>query len=212
MDNNTNDMLLLGISILGIGLLLASYSIASYAEIQNLNKKIDFELIDNNNDMSYSDKYYKYLSIADFMDQKLTKNKDILIKNTSCIYLDYAQHNAIELYRLTRKRLDTEESQKNVAAGVVRKLYNMLDNYRTCKQTESYKSELNKILEDIQHEETRHINNEQRMRDFLRDEKKVTTQENTTPLTTTPAQNMSEETTIQNQPLQTTQQSPDTPQ
>ncbi len=166
MDKNTNDYLILGISILVIGLLLGSYSFAIYTEIQNLDKKIDFEEIDDNRDMSTSEKYYEYLSISDYLNQKLTKNKNILIKNSSCVYLDYAQHNAIEMYRLTKKS-DFDETKISVAAGNLRGLYNMLDNYTTCKRTAEYKSELQDLLDDIQASESRKLDKEQRMNDFL---------------------------------------------
>ena len=50
MDNNTNnDMLLLGVSILIIGIMLGTYSFATYQETKNLEQKIDFEIIDDNN-------------------------------------------------------------------------------------------------------------------------------------------------------------------
>ena len=42
MDENNNDLLLLGLSILGMGLLLAGYSISAYLEVKHLNEKIDF--------------------------------------------------------------------------------------------------------------------------------------------------------------------------
>ena len=74
MDNNTNnDMLLLGVSILIIGIMLGTYSFATYQETKNLEQKIDFEIIDDNNELTSEEKYYKYLSIADFLNQKLDK-------------------------------------------------------------------------------------------------------------------------------------------
>lgn len=167
MDNENNDLLILGISILGIGLLLTAYSVSTYLEIKSLSKKIDFELIDDNNDMSNSDKYYKYLSNADFLNQKLEHNKNILIKNSSCIYLDYAQHNAIELYKLTNNKINMTESQKSVSAGIIRNLYTRLDDYRTCKQTEKYKKELSQILSDIQKQDDFSIESERRYNKFI---------------------------------------------
>ncbi len=167
MDKNVNnDLLILGICILGLGLALAAYSISTYTEIKNLSQKVDFELVDGNIQLSSSDKYYKYLSFADFLNQKLEQNKNIPIKNASCAYLDFAQHNAIELYRLTSRKMDLDESKKNVAAGNVRALYNMLDNYRTCKQTNEYKTELNNILNEIQESESLQLNRQQRMNEF----------------------------------------------
>lgn len=151
--SNNNDLLMLGIMFLVIGGALGVYSISSYLELKNLGDKIDFELIDDNNQMSSTDKYYKYLSFADFLNQKLNQNKNILIKNASCVYLDYAQHNAIELYRLTSRRMELDESKRSVAAGNVRGLVTMLDNYKTCNKTQSYKTELNNILDEIQKSE-----------------------------------------------------------
>lgn len=151
--SNNNDLLMLGIMFLVIGGALGVYSISSYLELKNLGDKIDFELIDDNNQMSSTDKYYKYLSFADFLNQKLNQNKNIPIKNASCVYLDYAQHNAIELYRLTSRRMELDESKRSVAAGNVRGLVTMLDNYKTCNKTQSYKTELNNILDEIQKSE-----------------------------------------------------------
>lgn len=167
MDNKTNnELIMLGTGILILGLALGSYSLSTYVETKELASKIDFELIDDNNELSSTEKYYKYISIADFLNQKLSKNKNLAIKTTSCVYLDYAQHNAIELYRLTNRKLDMDDTKKSVAAGNIRSLYNMLDNYTTCKKSLLYKSELQKILTDIQHEE-KAADNEDRMNRFL---------------------------------------------
>lgn len=145
-----NDLLFLGIIFLTIGLSVGSYSYSTYKEIKNLDTKIDFEMIDHNSELSPLDKYYKYISIADFLNQKLTKNQNIPIKNTSCVYLDYAQHNAIELYNLTERKLGMDEAKKFIAAENVRKLSNTLSNYKTCKKSAEYKNELNEILEKIE--------------------------------------------------------------
>lgn len=167
MDNKTNnELIMLGTGILILGLVLGSYSLSTYVETKDLASKIDFELIDDNNELSSIEKYYKYISIADFLNQKLTKNKNLAIKTTSCVYLDYAQHNAIELYRLTNRKLDMDDTKKSVAAGNIRSLYNMLDNYTTCKKAIVYKAELQKILTDIQQEE-KAVDNEDRMNRFL---------------------------------------------
>lgn len=171
MDRDTNGLLYSGVFILLIGLFLLSYSISSYSEVKNLSQKIDFIEVDNNNQMSTSDKYYKYLSYSDYLNEKLKKNKNILIKNTSCVYLDYAQHNAISLYRLTYNGLQSDESRQSVAAGTVRGLYNMLDNYKTCKQTSTYKTELKDILDDIQRSDEIQAQKEDRMNAFMSDVK-----------------------------------------
>ncbi len=165
--SNNNDLLMLGIMFLVIGGALGVYSISSYVELKNLGDKVDFELIDDNNQMSSTDKYYKYLSIADFLNQKLNQNKNIPIKNASCVYLDYAQHNAIELYRLTSRRMELDDSKKSVAAGNVRGLVNMLDNYKTCNKTQTYKTELNNILDEIQKSENLNSNQDMRMNQFM---------------------------------------------
>lgn len=165
--SNNNDLLMLGIMFLVIGGALGVYSISSYVELKNLGDKVDFELIDDNNQMSSTDKYYKYLSIADFLNQKLNQNENIPIKNASCVYLDYAQHNAIELYRLTSRRMELDDSKKSVAAGNVRGLVNMLDNYKTCNKTQTYKTELNNILDEIQKSENLNSNQDMRMNQFM---------------------------------------------
>lgn len=167
MDRNSNGLLYLGVLILLLGLLLLSYSISTYGEVKNLSQKIDFVEVDNNNQMSTSDKYYKYLSYSDYLNEKLKKNKNILVKNTSCVYLDYAQHNAIALYRLTYNGLQSDESRQSVAAGTVRGLYNMLDNYKTCKQTSNYKTELKEILDDIQRSDEIQAQKDDRMNAFM---------------------------------------------
>lgn len=164
-----NDLLMVGIGILLIGILLMTYSISTYKESKTLSEKIDFEELDNNTHMSTSDKYFKYLSIADFLNQNLNKNKNLPIKNLTCIYLDYAQHNALSLYKLTYNGMQTEESRKNVAAGNIRSLYNMLDNYRTCKQSEGYKKELSNVLSDIQKTDNLYSQRESRMEAFMKD-------------------------------------------
>lgn len=167
MDNKTNNkLIMLGSGMLFVGLLLGSYSLSTHLEVKELASKVDFELIDDNNELSSSEKYYKYITIADFLNQKLAKNKNLAVKTTSCVYLDYAQHNAIELYRLTNRKLDMDDTKKSVAAGNIRSLYNMLDNYTTCKNAPLYKSELQKILTDIQNEE-KAADNEDRMNRFL---------------------------------------------
>lgn len=169
MDKNVNEWLMLGVTILIMGLLLLSYSVSSHNEAGALAKKIDFEELDNNSQMSTSEKYYKYLSNADYLNENLKKNKNILIKNSSCMYLDYAQHNAISLYSLAYKGFQTEESRKSVAAGNVRGLYNMLDNYKTCNQAQNYKAELKKILDDIQKSDDLYSKREERVEAFMSD-------------------------------------------
>ena len=45
----------------------------------------------------------------------------------------------------------------------------MLDNYKTCKQTENYKTELKNILDDIQKTDNLYSEREQRMESFMKD-------------------------------------------
>lgn len=178
MNNKTNnELIILGIGTLILGIILGIYSIYTYSETKELSSKIDFELIDDNNELSSTDKYYKYISIADYLNQKLANNKDLAIKNTSCIYVDYAQHNAVELYKLTNRKLDMNESQKNVAAGNVRSLLNMMDNYTTCPNSATYKSELQEILTEIQKED-KAADNEERLAKFLNSYKRKTANDN----------------------------------
>ena len=40
--------------------------------------------------------------------------------------------------------------RKSVSAGNIRNLYNTLEYYNTCKQTDSYKIELKNLLDEIQ--------------------------------------------------------------
>lgn len=178
---NPNDLLILGASILLLGILLMTYSISTYRETKSLEDKIDFEEIDNNNSMSSSDKYFKYLSIADFLNQKLKKNEGLLMKNSSCAYLDYAQHNALALYRLTYSGMETDEARKSVAAGNIRNLYSMLDNYKTCKQSNDYKKELGDILTDIQKTDDLYSQRQDRMNSFMNDYQQDSTQQQASP-------------------------------
>jgi hypothetical protein len=167
MGKNTNDWLILGIFILVVGLVLAVYSISTYVEIKNLGEKIDFELVDDNHNMSSTDKYYKYLTFAEFLNQKLDKNKNLIIKSSSCTYVDFAQHNAIELYMLTSKSLEGDEDKQNVAAGNIRALNSKLDNYGTCAKTKQYKAELDTLLKEIEDAQNIKFYKEQQMNKFL---------------------------------------------
>lgn len=167
MNIKNNNLLALGISILVLGLLLLSYSISSYTELKSLDDKMNFDELDNNVQMSTTDKYYRYLSNSDFLNQKLNKSKDLLFKNSTCVYLDYAEHNAVSLYELTYNGVQTDDSRKDVAAGNVRSLLKMLDNYRTCKQSSTYKDELKHILDDIEKSDSLYSNSEERMNNFM---------------------------------------------
>ena len=171
MEKNSNDLLFLGVSILIIGLILASYSYSYYSEMNKLSTQIDFEEIANNNQISTTEKYYKYLSTADFLNQKLTKNQNILIKNMSCSYLDYAYHNSVELYNLTYKKMSPEDSKRSVTAGNIRSLYTMLDNYKTCKNTQEYKTKLGNILTEIERANLNSYDNTYRLEKLMNEQK-----------------------------------------
>lgn len=145
----TNSQLILGIVVIIAGLVLLVYSIASYAEVRTLSGKIDFDELDNNNRIPTSEKYYKYLSISDYLNQSLTKNKNLPIKNVSCVYVDYAQHNTVSLYNLIYKGNSGEESKREVVEGNIKYLSEMLGSYKMCRRTAEYKKELDDLLEEI---------------------------------------------------------------
>jgi hypothetical protein len=165
-----NSLLYKGMLILSFGLLLSAYSISSYVEVKNFAKNVDFELVDENIELSSEEKYYKYLTFADYINQKLNKNRNLPIKNASCTYLNYAQHNALELYRLTNK-MDSDIAKRNTANGNIRTLYNIIDNYSTCKSYPEYKTELKNLLTEIEQSANSNIENELRMQKILDDYK-----------------------------------------
>ena len=158
---------MLGIGILIIGLILAVYSISTYIEVKNLSEKIDFELIDANTKLTASDKYFEYLSISEFLMKKLNQNKNIPIKNSSCVYLNYAHENAILMYNLAERKFDADPTKKSSAASNIRSLYNMYDNYKGCRQTAGLKEALGKYIEDIENASNSGMNSDDRMNNFL---------------------------------------------
>ena len=168
-DKNSaiNEMLMFGVGILIIGLILASYSVSTYMEIKDLGEKIDFEMIDSDTKLTASDKYYKYVAISEFLTKKLNKNKSIPIKNASCVYMDYAQTNALKMYYLTDKKLNFDVAKKNASAENIRNLNNMYDSYKTCKHQAEYKAELAEILKEIENVDKKQDDSEQRMNNFL---------------------------------------------
>jgi len=163
----TNEMLAAGIGILTIGIALAIYSFSAYSEMKRLETQFDFETLDKNNQISTSDKYYKYLEYSDILNQKLKENKNIPLKNVSCVYLDYAQHNALALYSLTDKKITADTSKKAAGIGNIRALYELLDNYKGCSQTAAYKSELVNILEGADNAEKEKLRSDERLNEFL---------------------------------------------
>lgn len=167
MDNNdSNNLIILGVTLLIIGILVAIYSFSSYIELKELNKNIDFELIDDNQEMTANQKFNKYVSISEFLNTKIDKNKNILLKNTSCAYIDYAQHNAIKMYELAKKQPSNEEKQITTLNNI-RTLDKALDNYSTCKKAVLYKAELQNILMEIRNTKTSNVKSEDRMQQFL---------------------------------------------
>ncbi|MBP3821225.1 hypothetical protein J6G99_06235 [bacterium] len=166
-ESSGNKMLLLGLGIIILGLALLIYSLTYYAEVKSLESKIDFEELDNSNQISTSDKYYKYLTYSDYLNQVLNKNKNILLKNVSCVYLDYAQHNTLALYKLIFKGASDDTQRRGVVEGNIRSLSNMLDNYGICKQTPKYKEELKNILDDIRKTEDFKDSHSVNMENFL---------------------------------------------
>lgn len=161
-----NETLMLGIGILIIGLILGVYSVTTFVEVKNLSEKVDLELIDSNTKLTSSDKFYEYFSISEFLTKKLNQNKNIPIKNTSCVYLDYAHQNAILMYNLADRKFEADPTKKNQAAANIRSLYKMYDNYKGCRQTASLKEELAKYIDEIENA-TNGKDAEQRMNNFL---------------------------------------------
>lgn len=145
-----NGLLILGISATVLGVLMLLYSIASYSEIKLVTDKIDFDMIDNNNQISISDKYYKYLSIWDTLNEKLEKNKKLPVKNMSCAYLDYAQHNIKSMYKLVYKSANEDTNRRTVVQGNIKILSDMYKNYTACRKTALYQEELKNILDEIE--------------------------------------------------------------
>lgn len=163
----TNEMLMFGTGILIIGIVLASYSFSAYKEIKRLETRFDFETLDKNTGMSTSDKYYKYLEYAEFLNQKLKENKNIPMKNVSCVYLDYAQHNAVQLYFLTDRKMTFDSEKRSAGIANIRALYNMTDDYKTCARASKYKTELENILEGANNSEKEKLKADERMNEFL---------------------------------------------
>ena len=145
-----NGLLATGIISILAGLALLIYCVTSYSEIKLVTDKIDFDELDNNIHISTTDKYYKHLSIWDALNQKLEKNKNLPVKNMSCAYLDYAQHNIKSMYKLIYKSASEDSSRRSVVEGNIKSLSDMYDHYKTCRKTALYKDELDKMLEEIE--------------------------------------------------------------
>lgn len=171
---SSNEMLMLGVGVLIVGIVLASYSFSTYSEMKQLENQFDFDTLDKNTQISSSDKYYKYLEYSDILNQKLKANKNIPMKNVACVYLDYAQHNATALYDLTDKKMSMDSEKKSVALSNIRALNKMLEDYKTCSNASAYKTVLDEILEGASNAEKDKLRADERMNEFLYgDEPKV---------------------------------------
>ena len=166
MNKNYNNMLILGLFIIVCGVFLLVYSFSSHMEVRNLSTKIDFDSLENSR-MSTSDKYYKYLFYAETLENKLKKNSSLPLKNTSCVYLDYAQHNVISMYKLIFNSADFEDERKSIIEEKIKNLDEILDKYMTCKQTAKYKTELANIQKEIAHSEEEYEDSQLRMERFM---------------------------------------------
>jgi len=163
-----NRLLICGILITVTGVALFIYSLAVHSEENALYNQINFDELDNNKQIPTSDKYYKYLSIADFLNQKLNQNKSLPIKNMSCVYLDYAYHNTVSLYKLIYNGDRSDTSRREVTESNVQNLFDMTGSYAGCKKSAEYKIELNKILEDIKKSNELYKSSDFAMDSFLR--------------------------------------------
>lgn len=162
-----NELLMIGAGILIIGVVLASYSYSTYIEMQKLSERIDFETVDKNNQISTSDKYYKYMEYADFLNSKLKKNSKVPLKRISCVYLDYAQHNAVEMYYLTKNKMPYDPNKTKFATDNIQNLYDLTNSYKTCKQSSDYKTTLEELLEDAKNSEKERLEADERLDEFL---------------------------------------------
>ena len=122
MDKKNNNTLALGVTLLIFGMALLAYCLSSYFEIKTLENKIDFINLEDNKQISTNDK--------DFLLQKLKKNKNLPIKNSSCAYLDYAQHNILDMYTLIFKGVNEDAVKKDVVEGNTKTLLSIYDNYK----------------------------------------------------------------------------------
>ena len=166
-----NEMLMLGIGILIIGLILGVYSITTYVEVKNLSEKVDFDMIENNTKLTNNDKFYEYLTISEFLNKKLNQNKNIPIKNTSCVYLDYAQQNAILMYNIANRKFNNDATKKSQAATNIRTLHGIYDNYKNCKQTAGFKEELAKYIKEIENAANGLSDRDEQMNKFINEYK-----------------------------------------
>lgn len=192
-----NELLMLGAGLLIIGVVLTTYSVSTYIEMQKLEQRIDFETVDKNNQLSSTEKYYKYMEYSDFLNMKLKENRRIPLKRVSCIYLDYAQHNAIEMYYLTKNKMSADETKKTFSTNNVKILYDIMSNYKSCKQSSGYKVILEQLMEESQNSEKERLKADERMNEFLYGS-------STTPPEITPEEEIDETLTQNNETTETT--------
>ena len=60
---SSNEMLMLGVGVLIVGIVLASYSFSTYSEMKQLENQFDFDTLDKNTQISSSDKYLSIFSL-----------------------------------------------------------------------------------------------------------------------------------------------------
>ena len=166
MDKNNNDLLLLGIFILFVGIALFSYSVVSFKEVKSITSQINLEELDDPR-MSSTTKYDKRATIADFLMNKLEKYKTLPVKNTVCIYMDYAQNNLISIYNLTYNSGHSESYQKKDALKYLNNLSIMYQNYKTCKQYTEYNKELANLIDKAEKSSEEEYYRESKMENFL---------------------------------------------
>ncbi len=193
-----NEMLMLGAGILIIGVTLISYSFSTYTEMQKLSEIIDFETVDKNNQISTSEKYYKYMEYADFLNMKLKKNSRIPLKRVACVYLDYAQHNAVEMYYLTKDKMPYDNLKTKKATDNIQDLYNTLNSYKSCKQSSEYKVILEGLLDDAIKSEKQRIEADERLDEFIYGDSKSIPQTEESPIPAPEIEPSIEQNTINN--------------
>ena len=164
--NSYNDLLYLGIFILFVGISLLCYSIVSYKEVKKLESQIDFEELEDPK-LPSSKKYDKYIIISDFLNNNLEKYKNLPVKSTVCIYLDYSQHNAISLYNLVYNSNTGDQVQKDSTLKYLKYLYSQYGNYKTCKSYESYHKEIANLVDKAEKDKEMDLLKESNMEKFL---------------------------------------------
>lgn len=165
--NKNNRLLFVGSVVILAGVALFIYSITTYIETKKLYDKIDFETLENNYKMPTSDKYVKHLEIADYLNKELIKHKDLPIKNTTCVYLDYACHNAKAMYKLIFTGMRDNGERRQGVEDSIKALSERISDYKTCKKYSFYKSELQNLLDDIEKAQDLYVSTDIKLDTFL---------------------------------------------